>query len=120
MKNTLITILFLFTLLIPLTLLQVRVLEAAQIDIALPFSLAERVEVKSNLGLTASESVILDAVLDGESPNSIGEIISILIKQANEKGLSSDDFKYITGLDGEKRRDIKDSIKYLARKKVSE
>lgn len=92
------------------------------IDINLPFTASDKANVKMGLGLTIKEEELLDKTLQNQSmdANDLSDYVSILIKMTADKKLSSDENKKLFGMDGQKGRNMDDTIKYLSRKKIKD
>lgn len=91
------------------------------IDITTPFSDTDKINAENGLNLTDKEKTAFETVLNGGTLNSdqIDDYISALNKQTQEKTLSSDEKKLLTGLNGD-QRDARDNTKFLARKKIKD
>ena len=92
----------------------VNILPNSNIDTSLPFTANEKITVKNGLNLNSNEDRALTDVLNGQTLDysQIKDFVSALNKQQKEKGLSSDEKKYLL------KGDAYEKMKYLSRKKI--
>lgn len=92
----------------------VNILPNSNIDTSLPFTANEKITVKNGLNLNSNEDTVLTAVLSGQNLDysQMNAFVSALNKLQNEKGLSSDEKKYLL------KGNVYEKVKYLSRKKI--
>ena len=96
-----------------------NILANEEIDITIPFSAGEKDVIKFGLNFTEKEEEVLNKILSDTAiePNDMESFVSVFSKLQKEKELSDDEKKMTTGLNTEKKN-AKDVIKYLSRKKA--